>query len=91
MYDKLSPIFSRLIGSIHRKMSREEIRKKRNVVDQEPDIGKFSLKQGSIIEYIPTYNELFNKGKQKIYPLQSLEEIVKDPTKYNHTRKVILN
>lgn len=50
-------------------MSVENLRKKRNIIDKEPDIGKFKLKEGSIIEYIPTYNNLFNKGKQKVFPL----------------------
>ena len=70
-------------------MSAENLQKKRNIIDKEPDIGKFKLKEGSIIEYIPTYNNLFNKGKQKVFPLQSLEEIVKDPAKYNHTKNII--
>jgi hypothetical protein len=32
---------------------------------------------------------LFNKGKLKIFPLQSLEEITVDPSKFNHNKKVI--
>ena len=83
------PILTRIINKIKNQMSVENLRKKRNIIDKEPDIGKFKLKEGSIIEYIPTYNNLFNKGKQKVFPLQSLEEIVKDPAKYNHTKKII--
>ena len=50
-------------------MSVENLRKKRNVVDNEPEIGKLKLKEGSILEYIPSYNNLFNKGKLKVFPL----------------------
>ena len=59
-------------------------------MDQEQDIGKFKLTEGSIMEYIPGYNNMFNKGKCKVFPLQSLEEIVVDPSKFNHTKKIIL-
>ena len=70
-------------------MSPDEIKKKRHVLDNVQDIGKLKLKQGSIMEYIPTYNNLFNKGKLKVFPLQSLEEIMVDPSKYNHTREIV--
>lgn len=56
----------------------------RNVVDQTKDIGKFKLKEGSMIEYIPNYNDLFNKGKLKVFPLQSIEAIIADPSKQRH-------
>ena len=50
-------------------MSAENLLKKRNVVDNEPEIGKLKLKEGSIMEYIPSYNNMFNHGKTKVFPL----------------------
>ena len=70
-------------------MSQENLRSKINVMDNVPDIGKLKLKQGSIVEYIPKFNDLFNKGKLKVFPLQSLEEIAADPSKFNHTKKIV--
>ena len=60
---------TRLYDRILRGMSPEAIKKKSHVLDREPDVGKLKLKQGSIMEYIPTYNNLFNKGKLKVFPL----------------------
>jgi hypothetical protein len=59
------------------------------VVDNCAEIGKMKIKEGSIMEHIPAYNDFFNKGKKKIFPLQSLEEIVQDPSKFNHTLKIV--
>ena len=58
-------------------------------VDKEPEIEPLNIKSGSILDYIPTYNELFNNGKSKVFPLQSLEQVVSDPQKYNHTLRVV--
>ena len=80
---------TRLYENIVKGMAPESIKKKRHVLDNEPDVGKLKLKEGSIIEYIPSYNNLFNKGKMKVFPLQTLEEIIVDPSKYNHTKKVV--
>ena len=77
-----SPVLTRLYDNIVREMAPENIRKHRHILDHEPDIGKLKIKEGSIIEYIPSYNNLFNKGKMKVFPLQRLEEIMVDPSKY---------
>lgn len=49
-----------------------------------PEIPPLML-SGSIVEHIPTYNDLFNNGKLKVFPLQSLEQLVTDPSKFEHT------
>lgn len=38
---------------------------------------------------MPQYNEFFNNHKTKLFPLESLETIIKDPTKYNMTKKIL--
>ena len=85
-----SPILTNLFERIKGQMSYENLRKKRCVVDECPEIGKLKINEGSILEYMPSYNNLFNKGKFKVFPLQSLEEIVSDSSKYNHTKRVVL-
>jgi len=62
-------------------MSHEHLHARNNtsVVDKEPEITPLNLVGGSILEHIPTYNELFNGNKSKVFPLQSLEQIVTDP------------
>ena len=55
-----SPIMTRIIEKIKNQMSDEALSKKRNIVDREPEIGKLKLKEGSIMEYIPSYNNMFN-------------------------------
>lgn len=64
-----SPIMTRIIEKIKDQMSAENLKKKRNVVDKEPDIGKMKLKDGSVMEHMPTYNDMFNEGKTKVFPL----------------------
>ena len=81
---------TRIIDKIRESMSHENLLKKRNIVDKEPEVGKLKLKEGSIMEYIPGYNNMFNKGKHKVFPLQSLEEIMVDNSKYTHTKKKVL-
>lgn len=92
-FDRLdpSPIMTRIFKKIKTEMSTENVMKKGrlNVMNKEPEIGKLKLKEGSLNEYIMGYNNLFNKGKRKVFPLQSLEEIVSDPSKFNHNKKVI--
>ena len=51
---------TRIIEKIKNQMSDEAISMKRNIVDREPEIGKLKLKEGSIMEYIPSYNNMFN-------------------------------
>jgi len=41
-------------------MSLANIRSKGNVVDKEDEIGQLSVTRGSLLEYIPSYNNLFN-------------------------------
>ena len=60
-----------------------------SIVDKEPEIEPLNIKSGSILDYIPTYNELFNNGKSKVFPMQSLEQVVNDPLKYEHTLRVV--
>ncbi len=45
--------------------------------------------KGSILEYMPLYNNFWNDLKQKVFPLGSLEQIIKDPTKYKYTKDLI--
>ena len=72
-------------------MSQENLKRRNqtNIIDKEQDIEPLNLMAGSIIEHIPTYNELFNGGKTKVFPMQSLEQIVNDPQKFQYTLKAI--
>lgn len=61
-------------------MSSEHLSKKNqtSVIDFNGEVGLLQIKEGSILEHIPTYNDLFNKGKSEVFPLQSLEQTVSD-------------
>ena len=74
-------------------MSTDNLQRQRklNVVDREAPLEKLQMRDGSLFAYNPGYNNLFNKGKCKVFPLQSLEEIVVDPSKFNHNKTVILD
>lgn len=86
---KPMPIMTRLYENLIDKMEPDRLRGKYNIMDNVADVGKMKLKEGSILEYIPKYNDLFNLGKLKVFPLQSLEEIVVDPSRYDHTTKIV--
>lgn len=45
--------------------------------------------KGSILELMPHYNNFWNNLKQKVFPLGTLEQIIKDPSKYNHTKEIL--
>ena len=80
-----------VVKSLYRQMSQENLKRRNqtNIIDKEQDIEPLNLMAGSIIEHIPTYNELFNGGKTKVFPMQSLEQIVNDPQKFQYTLKAI--
>ena len=72
--------------------SRTNLEKKRNNKDDSyKEIGKMKLKTGSVMERVPYYNDLFNNNKMKVFPLQSFEEIVTEPSKFNHTKRTLKN
>ena len=82
-------VTERLVKFVERGMSYDNLRKHGNIIDKCDDVGRMSIDQGSLMMYIPNYNDMFNKRKLKIYPLQRLEQIVTDPSKYNRTKEVI--
>ena len=55
--------FQRLAKLIEAGMSYENLRKHGNIIDKEEEIGKMVINEGSMIEYIPNYNDMFNKRK----------------------------
>eukprot|EP00347_Sterkiella_histriomuscorum_P023735 403333566 len=77
------------VGFIEKQMSQANstLKKQKNVQEEwEP----LQMK-GSILEYMPQYNNFWNDLKQKVFPLGTLEQIIKDPSKYNHTKDIMQN
>jgi len=79
------PKLSRLarVGFIDKGMA-QPVRSRQIVDEWEP----LEMK-GTILEFMPQYNQFWNELKQKVFPLGALEQIIKDPSKYNHTKAVL--